>query len=179
MKGKLLIAQPLLNDGFFNRSVVFISSHSLEGVVGFILNFKSAFKLRDLRPQIKNGSYPIYDGGPVSRNQLFFLHRLGDRISESVHVIDDLFFGGDFNEMLHIIEHENIREDQVRFFAGYSGWDIDQLKNEISNQSWYVNSISSQRILNSNYENIWGEQLSLVKKELKIFSDIGNDPSLN
>ncbi len=179
MVGKLLIAQPLLNDGFFNRSVIYITNYSAEGVVGFILNFQSQFKLRDIRPQVKHGNYPIYDGGPVARNQLFFIHRLGHRVSGSVHVKNDIFFGGDFYELLHLIEHENIGEEQVRFFAGYSGWDIAQLENEINSNSWYVNEINTRELLNTHHETLWGEQLEKIKKELKLFSDIGHDPSLN
>jgi putative AlgH/UPF0301 family transcriptional regulator len=45
MLGKLLIAHPLLNDGFFNRSVIYISQYSDEGVIGFALNFRTQFKL--------------------------------------------------------------------------------------------------------------------------------------
>ena len=73
MLGKLLIAHPLLNDGFFKRSVVFISQYEQESVVGFVLNFKTQFKLRDVRPQVQNGNLPIFEGGPVAKNQLFFL----------------------------------------------------------------------------------------------------------
>lgn len=179
MIGSLLIAHPLLNDGYFNRSVVHISQYSEEGIVGFILNFKTQFKLRDVRPQVKNGNFPIYDGGPVARNQLFFLHTLGEKVSNSLHVKDNLFFGGDFYELLHIIDHEDISENEVRFFAGYSGWDVEQLDDEIAKKSWYVNANPQGNILVSNPDYIWGNELAKQKSGLRIFSEIGYDPSLN
>ncbi len=179
MNGNLLIANPMLNDGYFNRSVVHISQYSEEGIVGFILNFKTQFKLRDVRPQVKMGNFPIYDGGPVARNQLFFLHTLGEKVSNSLQVKEDLFFGGDFYELLHIIDHENITEQQVRFFAGYSGWDVEQLEDEIKKKSWYVNSVTPKNILSTNADLIWGEELAKQKTGLKIFSEIGYDPSAN
>jgi putative AlgH/UPF0301 family transcriptional regulator len=86
MQGQLLIAHPLLNDGFFNRSVVYLTNHNEEGSAGFNLNFKTQFYLRDVRPQIKNGNFPIFEGGPVAKNQLFFLHTLGHDIADSSKV---------------------------------------------------------------------------------------------
>ena len=73
MNFNFLIAHPLSFDSFFNKSVVLITSHSNEESFGFVINFKTLFKLRDLRPQIKNGNIPIFDGGPVGRNQLFYI----------------------------------------------------------------------------------------------------------
>src|ERR1051325_3064900 len=131
MEGNLLVAHPLLNDGFFNRSVIFLCSDNQEGAFGFILNFKTQFKLRDVRPQVKNGNFPIYEGGPVAKNQLFFLHTLGHNISDSVHISHNIYVGGDFNELLHQIEHGKIKSYEVRFFAGYSGWSEGKLENEM------------------------------------------------
>lgn len=179
MLGKLLIAHPLLNDGFFNRSVVYISQYSDEGVVGFVLNFKTQFKLRDVRPQVQNGNLPIYDGGPVAKNQLFFLHTLGEKLTDALPVEDHLFLGGDFNELLHLIDHENVSEKDVRFFVGYSGWEKEQLENEIEKGSWYVNDTDSSTILKIAPSELWGYELEKQKTTYKIFSEIGFDPSMN
>ena len=179
MLGKLLIANPLLNDGFFNRSVVYITQHADEGVVGFVLNFKTQFKLRDVRPQVQNGNLPIYEGGPVAKNQLFFLHTLGEKIPDALQVEDNLYLGGDFNELLHLIDHENVSENDVRFFVGYSGWEIDQLENEIEKGSWFVHETDSSNVLKINTNELWGYELEKQKKSYKIFSEIGFDPSMN
>jgi len=38
-KGKLLVAEPaILTDNYFNRSVVLLTSHDVNGSVGFIFN---------------------------------------------------------------------------------------------------------------------------------------------
>lgn len=179
MTGQLLIAHPLLNDGFFNRSVIHLSQYSEEGVVGFILNFKTQFKLRDVRPQVINGNFPIYEGGPVAKNQLFFIHTLGDRVPDAIHVKDNFYFGGDFNQLLYLIDHEHVTESQVRFFAGYSGWDIDQLKGEIEKDSWFVYKSTPTNILSVDPYDMWGMELSKEKESYKVFGDFGFDPSTN
>lgn len=37
-KGRVLISEPFLTDRFFNRTIVFLTEHTAEGTVGFILN---------------------------------------------------------------------------------------------------------------------------------------------
>jgi putative transcriptional regulator len=179
MQGQLLIAHPLLNDGFFNRSVVYLTTHSEEGAVGFNLNFKTQFYLRDVRPQVKNGNFPIYEGGPVAKNQLFFLHTLGHDIADSFPVSNNIYVGGDFNELIHKIEHGKVKSYQVRFFAGYSGWGENQLETEIKKKHWLLNTPYDSTFFTQETDELWGEQLSEVKTSYGIFADFGSDPSLN
>jgi putative transcriptional regulator len=179
MQGQLLIAHPLLNDGFFNRSVVYLTNHNEEGAVGFSMNFKTQFLLRDVRPQVKNGNFPIYEGGPVAKNQLFFLHTLGKDIGESFHVRNNIYIGGDFNELILLIEQGKVRTYQVRFFAGYSGWGEKQLEDEIMHGHWLINEPQNPSFFSTDPSDLWGSQLSQVKDSYAIFANFGCDPSMN
>jgi putative transcriptional regulator len=179
MQGQLLIAHPLLNDGFFSRSVVYLTNYNEEGAVGFSLNFKTQFVLRDVRPQVKNGNFPIYEGGPVARNQLFFMHTLGADVSDSVHISSNIYVGGDFNELLHLIEHGKVKSYQVRFFAGYSGWEAGQLEAEITKRHWLINNPGDASFFGNEPDDLWGLQLSEIKNSYSIFANFGNDPSMN
>jgi putative transcriptional regulator len=179
MEGQLLIAHPLLNDGYFNRSVIYMTSHNVDGSFGFILNFATQFKLRDLRPHVEKGDFPIYDGGPVAKDQLFFLHALGDKISNSVRIRDNIFFGGDFNELLHLIEQGEVGPHEVGFFAGYCGWDQGQLNRELSAGSWLLSTSSDSGILIREATELWKNKLEELRKSYGIFACIGFDPSLN
>ena len=53
------------------------------------------------------------------KDKLFFLHTLGNEISDSFHVKDNIYFGGNFNEMLHLIEHGRVKQTEIRFFVGW------------------------------------------------------------
>ena len=179
MQGQLLIAHPLLNDGFFNRSVIYLSSHNEEGAVGFCMNFKTQFLLRDVRPHINNGNFPIYEGGPVNKNQLFFIHTLGHDVPDTYAVSNNLFVGGDFNELLHMIEHGSVKTNQVRFFAGYSGWSSGQLEEEIRRGHWMLNEPAENDLLDLETDSLWGNELSSIKESYSIFANFGNDPGMN
>jgi putative transcriptional regulator len=179
MEGRLLIAHPLLNDGFFNRSVIYMTSENEEGLFGFSLNFKTQFKLRDVRPQVKNGNFPIYEGGPVAKDQLFFLHTLGKELSESLHIRDNIYFGGDFYELLHLIDHGSVKQEDVRFFVGYSGWGAEQLKKEIGSGNWLISEGDSSDVFLTSYNELWKLKLEEQKQSYGIFAEIGFDPSPN
>ena len=178
MEGSLLIAHPLLQDGFFNRSVAYVTSHTALESIGFVLNFKTQFKLRDVNPEIKNGNFPIYEGGPVGKDQLFFLHKLGNNLN-AIHIKDNIFFGGNFYELLHMIEHGKVKAYDVRFFAGYSGWGKDQLKEEIKKEHWLINPNVDAGFFGNEPEDLWRLQLAEIKSTYGIFADFGSDPSVN
>jgi putative transcriptional regulator len=179
MQGQLLIAHPLLNDGFFNRSVIYLTNDSDEGAVGFNLTFRTQFLLRDVRPGVKRGNFPIYEGGPVAKNQLFFLHTLGHDLTDAVKVSHNIFVGGDFNELLHLIEHGKVKTNQVRFFAGYCGWGEYQLAGELRNKHWLVLDPPDNRFFTHESADLWGMELSNVKDSYGIFANFGCDPSMN
>lgn len=179
MQGQLLIAHPLLHDGFFNRSVIYLSSHGRDGAVGFSLNFETQFMLRDVRPQIKNGNFPIYEGGPVAKDQLFFLHTLGYDLEDAYPVRDNIFMGGNFEELLYKIEHGKVKSYEVKFFAGYSGWDPGQLETEINERHWLINESPDRSFFTAATDSLWGTQLSQIKSSYGIFAEFGSDPMMN
>lgn len=83
-KGRLLVAEPsILNDTAFNRSVVLLTEHNKSGSIGFIMNKPMKYKMRDLVPEI-DCNFPIYNGGPVSQENLYFIHNIPKLIPASV-----------------------------------------------------------------------------------------------
>ena len=95
-KGKILIAEPsILNDDSFNRSVILLSEHNESGSVGFILNKPSPYTIKDLLPEI-NSSLKIYFGGPVSENNLYFVHKVPELIPDSIEITNGIYWAGDF-----------------------------------------------------------------------------------
>jgi putative transcriptional regulator len=179
MQGDFLVAHPLLMDGYFKRSVVYLTEDNDEGTLGFVLNFKTDLMLRDVMPQVKNGNFPIFEGGPVSKNQLYYIHNLGHNLSESIRIQDNLYWGGDFFELLHMIDHGQVKTYDVRFFVGYSGWSPGQLKEELREKAWFNIPAEPQDVLRRDHKNLWGEELSKVKGSYRLFSDMGFDVNPN
>ena len=177
--GDILIAKPFLQDGHFKRSVIYLCEHNNEGSLGFIANKSHGMLLRDIFPHLKNGNFPLYEGGPVSPNQLFYTHTLGLKLSDSQHIIDDVYWGGNFFDLSKMIEHGEVTQDQVRFYIGYSGWGEGQLNQEIENDMWFTKTENYKDIMHVASQELWGEELIKINPGYRAFTDFSFDPSLN
>jgi len=179
LDNRFLISHPLSGDSYFSRSVVYITNHSPEESFGFIINFKTLYCLRDFRPQIKNGNLPIFEGGPVGKNQLFYIHTLGELIPNCENVVDDICIGGDFEEILKAIEDGVANESNLKLLMGNSGWGPKQLDTELSNAHWLETPADPKLLFATNIDNVWKTALTRVKKSYSLFGDIGSQPSIN
>jgi putative transcriptional regulator len=176
----LLVAHPLLHDGFFRRSVIFlVFPDNMNGAMGFVMNFRTNLFLKDVRPGMKNGNIPLYSGGPVSNNNLFYIHDLGDRLAESTQIGPNLYMGGNYDVLIDYIESGIVNEKNVRFFIGYSGWSEGQLTEEIRNNAWLTTNIDYKETLKYMTIDAWADYLYKIKRSLRIFGEIGYDISLN
>lgn len=139
-KGDLLIAEPMLDQPYFKRSVVLLLEEDQDhGHIGLTLNIPTPVTLRDLFPDWKEGErVKVYCGGPVEADRLFMLHTLGDRFDGAMEIADGLYVGADLDQVIDYIKKEPDIEGKLRFFLGYSGWTKDQLASEILNHTWAV-----------------------------------------
>ena len=69
--------------------------------------------------------------------------------------------------------------NQVRFFLGYSGWEPNQLNDEIEAESWLISSIEQKSIFDLNTDNLWKDTLANMGKEQAILSTFPLDPTMN
>ena len=122
-QGKILISEPLMNDFHFGRSVVLLIDHEeSEGSFGIIINKKLEVQVNHIVDEFPDFEAPVYLGGPVAEDQLFFIHTLGEMIPESYPIVDGLYWGGDHETLATLIHTGIANEDNVRFYLGYSGW---------------------------------------------------------
>jgi len=177
-KGKILISEPFTSDTYFSRSVVLLTKHSEKGSVGFILNLFSNIKLNEAIKEISSFKQRVSLGGPVQTNTLHYIHTLGDLIPESIHIKDNLYWGGDFEYLKALLSSGNIRTDQIRFFAGYSGWEPGQLEEELTNHYWLVSDIPEENIMQKNI-NLWEDSLKIAGGKYKAWINAPIDPGLN
>lgn len=138
-QGKLLLSEPYIMDPRFERSVVLLAEHDVsEGTTGFVLNHVSEAHLGQVIKQDFGQDFPIFIGGPVEQNALFFIHSAYDKLQSGHEITDSVFWGGDFDRLILLIQEGLIKPDEIKFFAGYSGWEPGQLEAELTENSWVV-----------------------------------------
>lgn len=176
--GRLLISYPTLNDFYFKRSIVLLTEHNLKGSIGFVLNKEVKISLSSLVKDFPEIDALVSIGGPVSPETLHFIHRLGEKIPEAIHVVDDIYWGGDFEALKDLIKAGLVENSDLRFFLGYSGWAEGQLEAELDQDSWLV--IKNEQVNLFQKKNVkWTEVVKRLGEDFRLWQNFPDDPSLN
>tara|TARA_B100000787_G_scaffold7955_1_gene5945 strand:- start:8155 stop:8712 length:558 start_codon:yes stop_codon:yes gene_type:complete len=179
IKGNLLIAEPsILHDDSFNRSIILLTEHNESSSIGFILNKPLQYTIRDIIPEI-DCSFKIYQGGPVEQDNLYFIHQIPELIPDSMQVGENIYWGGNFESLKILLQENEIKNTEIRFFLGYSGWAKVQLEEEVSNNSWFVSENDFENILSVDNKTLWKNKLMQKGGEYKIWANAPNDINLN
>ncbi len=175
--GFFLLAEPLLDDPNFDRTVILICQHSQEGAFGLVVNRPTEINVSEATDllEIENN---LFVGGPVEQNTMHFLHTISE-IEESLIITDDIFWGGDFDSLQKLALKRKITKQNCRFFVGYSGWSELQLEEELKNNTWIISKINPKIIFQHKPEELWAAILKEMGGKYKVYSNYPTDPRLN
>ncbi len=180
-RGTLLLSDPFLDDPNFIRSVILICETNEDGHLGLILNQRvTNLSVPDVVDNLDDFDGSLYLGGPVDKDVLQFVHRLGNQLEDSVHLGDDLYWGGDFEQLRTLINIGVVDEADIRFFVGYAGWTKGQLEDEIENDVWVVSHLDQlDDLLTRSSDGLWREVLRTLGGKYKAISNFPLDPRMN
>jgi putative transcriptional regulator len=177
--GILLISDPFLKDPNFMRTVVFLCEHQEQGSFGFVLNRKYENTIDELIPELEGHKIPLFYGGPVQMDTIHFLHQYPAEIPGGQEVMKGVYWGGDFDKVVEMIKNDEMNENKIRFFIGYSGWSDGQLKNELDEKSWLTVKATRKLVFHNDYKEIWKDSLKQLGGEYEIMINFPIDPQLN
>ncbi len=178
-KGRILISEPFLMDNYFKRAIVLITEHSDEGTVGFVLNKPVNMKVNEIMSDFPAIEAVVSLGGPVQTNTLHYIHTLGDIIPNSMKVIDNIYWGGEFDVIKRLLESGSLNQENIRFFLGYSGWQSNQLEDELSENAWVVADISPEEIMSPMNKFFWNKTLHRLGKKYQMWANFPENPQMN
>jgi len=177
--GILLISDPFLKDPNFLRTVVLLCEHQDEGSFGFVLNKPLSITLDDIMPEAEGLKLPLHEGGPVQKDSLHFLHNRPDIITGGAKVTDHIYWGGDFSEVLLLLQAKELLYNELRFFVGYSGWGEQQLQGELNEKSWITRPADKNLVFNTETQSVWKKALADLGGEYSQMVNYPLDPQLN
>ncbi|MDD4575718.1 MAG: YqgE/AlgH family protein [Bacteroidales bacterium] len=179
MAGRLLIAEPFMFDMYFRRTVVLLIDSSKEGSFGVVLNKPTFIKIKDVVDSFPDVDYPLYSGGPVDINNVYFLHRLSKIISDGSPVKDDVTWGGNKQEIIQILESNFFDDSQLRVFMGYSSWEPGQLETELKQKAWVVADFNPEIVFNTEPTKLWNTIVESMGTEYALWKNLPINPGLN
>ena len=181
--GKLLIAEPMLGDPNFDRSVVLMVDHTAEGALGVVLNRPTDREVATVlgrwgdlaaRPPV------LYLGGPVEQDGVLALARRRafgprERLAGWSPVV------GDVGTLDLQRDPDELAPDLagVRFFAGYSGWGPGQLEAELDEGAWLVVDALADDVFAGDPDAMWRSVLRRQHGKVSMLANFPAHPSMN
>jgi len=171
-----LIAMPGINDTYFKNSVIYVCEHNEEGAMGLMINAPLNITVGDmlnkvdLEPQSLQQkefslSNPVYNGGPISEDRGFILHRPLEHFESSLTMSNELTVTTS-KDILAVLG-TSVEPDDYIVALGYSGWSTGQLEEELAKNSWLTVEADTKIIFDTPIQEKWS---CSIKK-------LGIDPS--
>ena len=110
---------------------------------------------------------------------IHFLHRYPEEIPGGIEVMKGIYWGGDFDCVVDLINSGKIDSDKIRFYIGYSGWSAGQLEGEMKEKTWLTVEAARHLIFHNDAEQIWKDSLRHLGGEYEMMINFPIDPQLN
>ncbi len=181
LAGRLLIATLNLTDPNFFRTVILMCLHDENGAMGLVLNRPLANEgVEEHLPQFaRHVAEPpvVFQGGPVEPSAALVLGRYKEwlitptpnRVVGRVGLID----------LAKPPEELDGAVEEIRVFAGYSGWGAGQLEREIEEEAWFVVDADPDDAFSRDPEMLWRNILKRQPGRLAMFAYAPKDPQVN
>ncbi|TYI83142.1 hypothetical protein E1A91_D05G271200v1 [Gossypium mustelinum] len=165
----LLATEKLDGVRTFERTVVLLlrsgTRHPQEGPFGVVINRPLHKKIKHMKPNNNELATTFADcslhfGGPLEASM--FLLKVGkkSKIGGFEEVIPGLCFGArnSLDEAAELVKRGTLKSQDFKFFVGYAGWQLDQLREEIESDYWHVAACSPHLIFGDSTDS-WSESL--------------------
>ncbi|KAL5192879.1 UPF0301 protein [Glycine soja] len=175
--GCVLVATEKL-DGIrtFERTVILLlrsgTRHHQGGPFGIVINRPLHKKIKHLKPTNHDllttfSDCSLHFGGPLEASMVLLKTEEKMKLPGFEEVIPGLCFGSrnSLDDAAGLVKKGILKPHDFRFFVGYAGWQLDQLRDEIESDYWYVAACSSSLLcgaLSDPSESLWEEILQLM-----------------
>jgi len=178
--GQLLVAEPMLGDPNFDRTVVLVIDHTVEGALGLVLNRPTDVLVAEALPAwapLVSDPPVVHVGGPVEERSGWCLVRIDDADGREgfVAVLGDVGLLDLETDPLDVAS--SVRA--ARLFAGYSGWGAGQLERELAADAWYVVAAEPDDAFLPDATALWSRILARQGGPLSRLAHFPPDPTFN
>ena len=181
-KGSLLIANPVLPDPNFSRTVILLCNHNDQGSFGLVINRSTQLKAPDLFSSIdilKSYNAKIYVGGPVSQSMVFYLYRSSRNVIDLDEICSGVYLGSNLETLESLYLDIKNPEENIRFYLGYSGWSGGQLDGEMEQSSWLIQNANEQFVFLDSEELIWPKAVNSLGEKYQYLTKAPVNPQWN
>jgi putative transcriptional regulator len=160
-KGSFLIANPVLPDPNFSRTVILLCNHNEEGSFGLVINRNSGLKSTEVFASselLKGYESEVFIGGPVAPSQVFYLCRSSQPLPEMEEVCPGVHMGMSWDAL------ESVLPDLPR---------------EMDQRSWLTCDATDPFVFKEPEQHIWPGVVQSLGKEYEYLLQAPVDPRNN
>lgn len=178
--GRLLVATPILRDGVFDDTVVFVLAHGDDGTLGVVLNQPLDESIRDTLPRwhdLADAPGQLFAGGPVDTATLVGVATTeegGEGFAAVPGALPCFTMDLDLDATLAATHVTHLR-----MFSGYAGWGPGQLQAEILAGAWFVTDARHSDVYTAHPELLWEKVLRRQPDSRRWFIHYPDDPQFN
>jgi putative transcriptional regulator len=161
--GTLLVSSPELVEPTFRRTVVYLIEHNDSGSLGVVLNRPSETAVHGVLTQwhgLAAKPKAVFVGGPVSQSSALCLGVVKRGLDVSgirgLQAVADRVVMVDLDSDVDMMDE---LLDGVRVFAGYAGWGMGQLGDELGRGDWITCDSRYTDVLAPARVDLWGAAL--------------------
>lgn len=161
----LLVASQAMADPRFRETVLMVMRHGPGGPLGVILNRPTRYPRGEVLQgfgALPDPQQPIYYGGPVAQNALFYIARFAIEPEEVLTLAAGVFMGRNLRRLAAMLD-AGVRPQALRFYAGYAGWAPGQLENELSRQDWHLLPLEASVLFDDQPEGLYRRMIAQTR----------------
>ncbi|NIQ02133.1 MAG: YqgE/AlgH family protein [Nitrospinaceae bacterium] len=181
-KGSFLVANPVLPDPNFSRTVVLLCNHNDKGSLGLVINRKSGLTASEVFASselLAPYEGEVFIGGPVSPSQVFYLCRAPRAVQDLDEIYPGVYMGMSWDALEEIMPELDNPDQDLRFYLGYSGWASGQLAGEMEQRSWLTCDALDRFVFHDSEEQIWPGVVQSLGKDYEYLLRAPLDPRNN
>ncbi|MBF0127307.1 MAG: YqgE/AlgH family protein [Magnetococcales bacterium] len=159
LAGMFLIAMPSLKDPNFERSVLFVCSHTRDGALGLVINQPHPSSMNDVIHQLgltwsRVDEQPqVFQGGPVALDRGFILYEKNLNCPGYLEVDQGLYLGTNPDILRQLVGTDT--NGRFLLALGYSGWAGGQLEAELRENAWLVSAPNRNVLFDAPADERW------------------------
>ncbi|MGH9414716.1 MAG: YqgE/AlgH family protein [Terriglobales bacterium] len=164
--GTLLLANPKVTSGQFRHAVVLIIGAGPKGAAGLVLNRPGTEALSHVFVDVASAharTDTAYWGGPVAPKSRFCLVVVDGKLREARLVLPGLYFSNK-QDLMDLALNAQQQAMTFRVYLGYTGWNRNQLDQELKQGLWTVQTATKAEIFDADPATLW-TRLTAPSKE--------------
>ncbi|HJN52140.1 MAG: YqgE/AlgH family protein [Pseudomonadales bacterium] len=168
-----LIALPNLAGDYFANTITYILEHNANGAFGLVINKPLQLTLSDLFGEdnfegLDSNRTPVFDGGPVRHESVFFLHEAGMEYQFTQQISNDISLTTSEDLIRALAQGKG--PSKIITAMGYAGWDNGQLERELTDNVWLLAPARAEIIFDTPCEERAQKAAALLGIDLNLVS---------